>query len=219
MTMQHIPRHASEASCQNCQGTVFVIEDDPDMRRSLDKIFQEAGLAVRTFAGPHEFLESFRPEMIGCLVLDLELPGMSGLELHEALVKRGCQLPFIMITGYGDVPCVIEAFRRGAVDFIEKPFRSAQLVSRVQQAIDSMIADVRKQKECSEIAELCQSLTPRERELMDLLVAGRPPKQAAHEMGISTKTAYIHRARVLEKMQVETVLQLVQRVRRAADDN
>jgi len=213
MTVQHISSDAVDTSNEKIRPTVFIIDDDRDMRRSLDKVFKEAGLPVRTFASPEDFLEIFHPEMIGCLVIDLELPGMNGLQLHEALVQRGCQLPFVMITGYGDVPRVIQAFRQGAVDFIEKPFRSAQLLSRVQQALDAMMTGVRQRQECSEIAELCQGLTPRERELMDLLVAGLSPKQAACEMGISPKTAYIHRTQVLAKMQVETVLQLVQRVR------
>ena len=141
---------------------------------------------------------------------------MNGLELQQALEERGCQLPFVMITGYGDVPRVVEAFHQGAVDFIEKPFRSAQLLTIVRQMLDSKMQDVREQEESVQFTERCQTLTPRERELMDLLVAGLSTKQAAHEMGISPKTAYIHRGQVLEKMEVEGVTQLLKLVLRTS---
>ncbi|MCA9143097.1 MAG: response regulator transcription factor [Planctomycetaceae bacterium] len=217
MAVKHPLRDADNESPDDVRDSVFVVDDDVDMRRSLDVMFQDAGLSVNTFASPEEFLEYFRPEMRGCLVLDLQLPGMSGLELQEALANQGCQLPFIMITGYGDVPQVIEAFRRGAVDFIEKPFHAEQLLSRVRNALESMKSDLRSHEVQSGMSALCEGLTPRERELMDFLVSGLSTKQAALEMGISPKTAYVHRARVLEKMQVESVLQLVQRLQSATN--
>ena len=217
MAVKHPLRDADNESPDDVRDSVFVVDDDVDMRRSLDVMFQDAGLSVNTFASPEEFLEYFRPEMRGCLVLDLQLPGMSGLELQEVLANQGCQLPFIMITGYGDVPQVIEAFRRGAVDFIEKPFHAEQLLSRVRNALESMKSDLRSHEVQSGMSALCEGLTPRERELMDFLVSGLSTKQAALEMGISPKTAYVHRARVLEKMQVESVLQLVQRLQSATN--
>lgn len=216
MTARHSLSNADDESQEDVRDSVFVVDDDDDMRHSLDIMFQDAGLSVITFARPEEFLEYFQPEMLGCLVLDLQLPGMSGLELQEALAKKGCQLPFIMITGYGDVPQVIEAFRRGAVDLIEKPFRSEQLLARVRKAMETMKSDLRSREAQSGMSELCESLTPRERELMSFLVSGLSTKQAALEMGISPKTAYVHRSRILEKLQVESVLQLVQRFQSAS---
>lgn len=216
MTAHPAPNNAEHPPSKESLGNVFVVDDDRDMRRSLEMIFQEAGIAVNTFESPKEFLDYYQLEMRGCLVLDLELPGMSGLELQEALAERGCQLPFVMITGYGDVPRVIEAFRRGAVDFIEKPFRSEQLLSRVRKALASLREETRKEREQSGISKQSNSLTARERELMEHLLSGLSTKQAAQKMVISPKTAYVHRARVLEKMRVESVLQLMQRFRQTS---
>lgn len=211
MIVRDVVNEQADALGNQMALTVFIIDDDEDMRHSLGNILQDTGYEIRMFSSPEEFLAYYRPEFRGCLILDLELPGMNGLELHEALLKQGSSMPFIMITGYGDVPRVIEAFRRGAVDFIEKPFRSAQLLTRVQQMLELVQDEILKEQEHSTTQSLVHSLTPRERELMELLTRGFSTKKAAAEMGISPKTAHVHRSRVLEKMQVESVSQLIRK--------
>ena len=202
----------SEFVQESKHATVFLVEDDDAMRRSLEQMLADAGLTVESFRDPQEFLECFEPCRVGCLVLDLRLPGMNGLELYEHVANRGWKLPFVIITGYGDVPLVIDAFRKGAIDFIEKPFRFQQLLDRVHQAIAQTLCENRKETEEEVFTARRDSLTPREREFMDLLLTGLSTKRAAARLGISPKTAHIHRAKVLEKMEVGSVVQLVQLV-------
>ena len=191
---------------------MFVVDDEPGMRKSLDRLLRSAGLEAECYASAEAFLREYDPHRAGCLILDVCMEHMTGLELQKELNARRVTLPIIVISGYADVPNVVTAVKGGAVDFLEKPFNDELLLERVQQAIR---LDHRQRMEAvraSATAERLQSLTPRETQVMELLVAGRRTKQIAHDLNISPKTADIHRAHVLEKMKVDTVVDLVRLV-------
>lgn len=197
--------------------TVFIVDDDASVRDSLEYLLRSVGLGAKKFASATEFLDAYDPASPGCLVLDIRMPGMSGLELQEELVERGSVLPIIFITAHGDVPMAVQAVKTGAVDFLVKPFRDQELLDRVQQAIQDD-ANVRGQLENrAAIADCIASLTPREREVMDLVVDGKANKVIAVDLGISQRTVEIHRARVMEKIKVASVAQLVQMVIRSRE--
>ncbi len=161
------------------------------------------------FASGDEFLEKVDDHRAGCLVLDIRMPGLGGLELQEELIRRGSALPIIFITGHGDVPMAVDAMQKGAVDFIQKPFRDQDLLDRVREALISDEQQRKKQQEHAEIAERLARLTNREREVFDLVVTGKPNKVIAYELGVSQRTVEIHRARVMEKMQARSLADLV----------
>ncbi len=189
--------------------TVFIVDDDDEVRESLEDLVDSVGLSARTFANAPAFLADYSPEHVGCLLLDIRMPGMSGLELQQALRSKGSSLPVIFITGHGDIPMAVEAMRRGAVDFIEKPYRDQELLDRVNAAVE---AGQRRQNERAEIEAIAQrsaTLTPREREVMDLIVLGQANKVIAIDLGLSQRTVEVHRARVMEKMEVRSLAQLV----------
>lgn len=189
---------------------VYVVDDDEPMRDSLVWLLESQGFAVQSFPSAERFLEAYREDMCGCLVLDVRMPGMSGLELYERLSARRSALPVIFVTGHGDVPMAVSALKKGAVDFIEKPFNHKEMLLLVAQSL----ALDRTQREDRARAEAVQrrvaSLTDREREVMELIVAGRMNRQIADDLGISVKTVEVHRARVMEKMAVGSVAELVQ---------
>lgn len=189
--------------------TVFVIEDDADMRRSLERYLQSEGLKVDSYESPRHFLQAFSPSVPGCLVIDLRLPGMSGLELYDTLRSLGCDLPFIMITGHGEVPCTVEAIQYGALDFIEKPFPCERLLRRIRQAIELNTQSRRERAARAGIESRLESLTAREREILDYVLAGRLSKEIARELGISIKTVEVHRSKLMRKMKAESVHELV----------
>jgi two-component system, LuxR family, response regulator FixJ len=192
--------------------TVFVVDDEPGMRKSLDRLLRSAGLQAECFGNAETFLREYDPCRPGCLILDVCMDHMTGLELQKELNARRILLPTIVISGYADVPNVVKAVKGGAVDFLEKPFNDELLLERVQQAIR---LDQRQRMEAvraSATEARMRSLTPRETQVMELLVAGRRTKQIAHDLSISPKTADIHRAHVLEKMKVDTVVDLVRLV-------
>jgi len=189
--------------------TVFVVDDDGPMRRGLEFLVRSAGYEVRGFESAEVFLEDYEPSMRGCLLLDVRMPGMSGLELQEHLRAERINLPVVIVTAYADVPMAVRAMRAGAFDFIEKPFEGSALLDRVRRAMtcdDDMRLDDAKRRRLNARLE---SLTPREREVMELVVAGLLNKQVAAELGISMKTVENHRARVMEKMKAESLAGLV----------
>jgi FixJ family two-component response regulator len=188
---------------------VFVVDDDPAMRDSLRWLIESTGLQVETFADAQTFLARIRPELPGCLVLDVRMPGMSGLDLQAELTRRGIGLPTIVVTGHAEVPMAVRAVKAGAIDFIEKPFSDQLLLDRVRQGIemDRQERDGRARR--AEILRRMSLLTQREREVLDLVVVGKANKEIAAALHLSPKTVEVHRAHVMEKMQASSVAELV----------
>lgn len=192
--------------------TIYVVDDDEAMRDSMTWLLEGEGYRVSCFDSAEAFLGARHDSMRGCIVLDVRMPEMSGLELQERLDTLGSRLPIIFITGHGDVPMAVSALQRGACDFIEKPFHNEDLLSRIERALelDRQLA-VRQQRNGA-ISHRLEQLTQREREVMQLVVAGKLNKQIADELDISMKTVEAHRARVMEKMGVRTLAELVKAV-------
>jgi two-component system response regulator FixJ len=190
---------------------VYVVDDDPQVRESLELFVRSVGLDVRTYASAEEFLDDYTdsPAPPRCLVLDVRMPGLSGPGLQERLVKDGIHIPTVMITGYANVPMAVQAMRSGAVYFLEKPVSRQALLERIQEAIDQDAAARHEQARRAEVVARVTRLSQREREVMDLLIVGKHAKQIAAELGISEKTVAKHRARVFEKMEVDSIAQLV----------
>jgi len=191
------------------ESTVFVVDDDAELRESLGWLLESAGLRVKSYSTAQEFLAQYKSEEPGCLLLDVRMPGLSGLDLQEELRRRGVPPPIIIMTGHARVPIAVRALKGGAIDFIRKPFSDQSLLERIRQAIDLDRRTRQMRVECMKFAALLTDLTPREREVMDLVIAGKPNKIIAADLGISSKTVEIHRGRVMEKMQVESVAELV----------
>jgi FixJ family two-component response regulator len=188
---------------------VFVIDDDASMRDAVSRLLNAVGLTVQTFASAREFLAGRLPDVPGCAVLDVRLPGLSGLDLQREMVKRGIHIPVIFITGHGDIPMSVQAMKAGAVEFLTKPFRDQDLLDAVRSGIQ---LDRQGRKERAELAELrdgLRQLTPREREVMSLVVAGLLNKQIALRLGTSEKTIKIHRSHVMQKMRADSLADLV----------
>ncbi|MCW5889652.1 MAG: response regulator transcription factor [bacterium] len=198
--------------------TVFVVDDDPAMRDSLRWLLESVGLAVVTHATATDFLGARDPDAPGCLVLDVRMPGMSGLDLQTELVRRGDEIPTIVITGHAEVPMAVRAVKAGALDFIEKPFSDQLLLDRVRQAIDVDRRQREQRARRDEARRRVALLTAREREVMDLVVAGRANKEIAAALGLSPKTVEVHRARVMEKMDVDSLAELIRVALQAAGD-
>lgn len=197
--------------------TVFVVEDDEAVRTSLGVLLGLHGLPTRGFASAEEFLAALRPGWSGCLVVDLRMPGMSGLELLERLRQAGVELPAIVITAHGDVANTRSSFRAGAVDFFEKPVDNDALVAAVRDALDRDAARRREARERAEIRERLERLTAREREVLDLVAAGRHNREIAAALGISPRTVEVYKARMMEKLQVRRIPDVVRLVLRARD--
>ena len=192
--------------------TIFVVDDDEAMRDSMSWLLEGEGYKVICFESAQSFLEARRDHMRGCIVLDVRMPEMSGLELHEKLDTLGSQLPIIFVTGHGDVPMAVAALQRGACDFIEKPFHNAELLSRIERALELDTQTAARRKHNDAISHRLNQLTQRESEVMKLVVVGKLNKQIADELDISMKTVEAHRARVMEKMGVRTLAELVKAV-------
>jgi len=188
---------------------IYVVDDDEAMRDSMTWLLEGEGWPVATFASGERFLADYHAGMKGCLVLDVRMPDMSGLELYERLVDRRCALPVIFVTGHGDVPMAVAALQRGACDFIEKPFHNEDLLSRIRRALNVDAENAARRQRDGEITHRLAQLTQREREVMNLVVAGKLNKQIADELDISMKTVEAHRARVMDKMGVRTLAELV----------
>lgn len=192
--------------------TIHVVDDDEAMRDSMTWLLEGEGYQVACFDSAEAFLKAYRSDMHGCLVLDVRMPEMSGLELQEKLDSMGSQLPVIFVTGHGDVPMAVSALQRGACDFIEKPFHNEDLLSRIVRALGVDRELTARRQRDGAISSRLDQLTQREREVMDLVVAGKLNKQIADELNISMKTVEAHRARVMEKMGVRTLAELVKAV-------
>lgn len=189
--------------------TVFIVDDDAAIRFAMQALMDSVNLNHEIFASADEFLEKIAGQRPGCLVLDIRMPGLGGLELQEELIKRGNTLPIIFITGHGDVPMAVEAMQKGAVDFIQKPFRDQELLDRIREALATDEERREAQQHHAEVAHRLERLTNREREVFDLVVTGKPNKVIAYELGVSQRTVEIHRARVMEKMQARSLADLV----------
>ena len=189
--------------------TVFVIDDDKAVRDSLGLLLKSMNIACRLFESAPAFLDKYDPEWSGCIVLDIRMPGMSGMELQKELIERQCSLPVIFVTGHGDVPMAVEAMHNGAVDFIQKPFRDQELLDRINHAlaIDTERRSEEEQKRA--LQDRLRTLTPREREVMSCVVRGLANKVIAMDLELSQRTVEIHRARVMEKMQARSLAELV----------
>jgi two-component system response regulator DctR len=191
---------------------VFVVDDDAAIRDSLVWLFRSRGLTALSFPSGEAFLEAFRPDLDGCIVADIRMDGISGLELFDRLKDLGCRLPVVFLTGHGDVPIAVSALKRGARDFIEKPFNDNDLVDIVIKALDEEASRRATEQQSQERELRLDSLTQRERQVLDLLLAGKLNKQIADELGIAMRTVEVHRARVFEKMGVRNAVELAGRL-------
>mgnify|MGYP001546211969 FL=1 len=189
--------------------TIFVVDDDPAMRDSLQALLESSGMDVRTFASAGEFLAGDAPARRGCLIADIRMPDMDGLELQQALVDRHAHLPVIVMTGHGDVALAVRAMKAGAVDFLEKPFEESVLLKSVERALSKADTHEEHSRLANEAETRLSALTERERDVLNLLVAGKANKVIAHELSISPRTVEIHRGRVMEKTGVRSLAELV----------
>ena len=196
----------------NARPTIFIVDDDAAVRDALKLLLRSVGQAVETFGSAQEFLDAYSEDRPGCLVLDIRMPGMSGLELQQRLNEKHSILPIIFITGHGDVPMAVEAMQAGAVDFIQKPFRDQDLIDRINQALEKDSSNRAALGERNDIRRRLETLTPREREVLDLVVHGKANKVIAGDLKLSQRTVEIHRARVMEKMQASSLAHLVRLV-------
>ena len=198
----------SQSTC-GVQPTIFLVDDDAAALQSLRWLLESVSLRVEAYRSPREMLEAYDPEVPGCLVVDLRMPGMSGLELQEELLRRDCRHPIIFLTGHGDVTTCSRAYRNGAFDFLEKPVNDQALVDVVNRAVGADLERRARRASRPDFRALAAALTPREQQVMDLLVAGKTVKQIAVELNVGFPTAARHRSRVLEKMQVSNDVELV----------
>ncbi len=189
--------------------TVFIVDDEEPMRNALQRLFRGAGLNVKAHASARDFLDAYRPDDAGCLLLDLMMPGMTGLELQAALAQRGFRLPIIFLTGAGQIATAVTAMKAGAVDFIEKPFDNGFLVARVKRALELAAGRTIAHQSGDECRRRLAVLTPREREVMQHIVTGNTSKETGRLLGVSHRTVEIHRARIMEKTGADSLADLV----------
>jgi len=197
--------------------TVHVVDDEEEVRSALQWLLETAGYRVHTYAGAAAFLEAYAPDEPECLVLDVYMPEMTGLALIDTLNQRGARVPVIVVTGHGDVDMAVQALKSGAHDFLQKPFDDEQLLERVVAALGHSENAARRRREHLQTAGQLDSLTPREREVLELLLVGLTSKRIAARLGVSPRTAEVHRARVMQKMGTNSVAELVTRVVRYRD--
>ena len=189
--------------------TVFVVDDEEPMRNALRRLLRAAGLKTGVFASAADFLNAYTPDQAGCLLLDIAMPGMTGLELQAALIQRGIGIPIVFLTGSGQIATAVAAMKAGAMDFIEKPFDNDLLVARIRHVLKVRADRGRAHADSGEIRQRVARLTPREREVMKLIAAGNTSKMTGRLLGSSHRTVEIHRARIMEKMQANSLADLV----------
>jgi FixJ family two-component response regulator len=189
--------------------TVFIVDDDEAVRSALRLLMKSVGHAATSFDSAQEFLARYSPQQPGCLVLDVRMPGMSGMELQQELNRRGAIIPVIFISGHGDIPMAVEAMQHGAFDFLQKPFKDQDLLDRVTRALLADATARAQLLQVEHIRALLGTLTPREREVLDMVVSGKPNKIMAADLNLSQRTVEVHRARVMEKMHARSLAQLV----------
>ncbi len=188
---------------------VYIVDDDQAIRHAMGLLLKSVGLQHQVFASADEFLETHTGNNDGCLVLDIRMPGLSGLELQQKLTEMDSSLPIIFITGHGDIPMAVDAIQKGAFDFIQKPFRDQELLDRISEALSTARKREVEREHKTDVQDRIATLTKREHEVLDLVVTGKPNKIIAHELGVSQRTIEIHRARVMEKMRAKSLAELV----------
>jgi len=191
------------------QPAIFVVDDDVSAREGIEDLLQSVGLRVMAFSSPLEFLEYERPEVPGCVILDVRLTNTSGLEFQKVLAEAGIDLPVIFVTGHGDIPMSVMAMKSGAIEFLTKPFREQSLLDAVNAGIEKDRQRREELKFVSELRRRFESLTPRERDVFALVVTGRPNKQLAVELGLSEMTVKVHRSQITKKMKATSIVELV----------
>jgi len=201
--------HGGECPMTERDTIVFVVEDDPALRDALQRLMRSVGLRAQTFGSAQEFLSSQRPDAPACLVLDVRLPGLSGLDLQRELAKAGIELPIIFISGYGDIPMSVQAMKAGAVEFLTKPVRPQDLLDAIQQAIERDRSARHERADMADLRRRFNSLTPREQQVMELVVAGLLNKQIAAKLGTSEITIKVHRSQLMRKMRAKSLPELV----------
>ncbi len=191
---------------------VFIVDDDPDVRDSLSRLVRAAGFEVECFEGADAFLADWREDRPGCLVTDIRMPGMTGLELQERMRSEGSSIPTIVLTGHGDVPGAVRALKGGALDFLQKPYEPDVLLVRIAEALEEDARTRKARERAAEVEARLSQLTPREREVMSLVVEGKANKVIAIDLGISERTVELHRGRVMHKLGARSVPDLIRKV-------
>ena len=193
----------------NSESTVFLVDDEVSVLRALSRLLRSAGLNVETFRSGQEFLQRYDANAAGCLVLDIAIPGLNGLELQQTLNFKGIELPIIFVTGHGDIPMSVQAMKRGALDFLTKPTNDEDLLSAIRAGLERDRTNRQARAELAEIQQRLATLTPRERQVLVEVISGKLNKQVAAHLGVGEKTIKVHRARVIKKMKVQSVADLV----------
>ena len=197
------------------EATVFLVDDEPSVLKAIARLLRASGLNVETFLSPQEFLDGYDPNTTGCLVLDVAMPGLNGLDLQEALCSKAIELPIIFLTARGDIPMSVQAMKRGAVDFLQKPANDKELLEAIRIGIDRDLANKQVRADRLGIQQRLATLTAREKEVLRHVISGKPNKQVAAALGVVEKTIKVHRGRIMTKMKVRSLADLVRVAERA----
>ncbi len=193
---------------------VFLVDDDPDMQESIRSLLKSVGLPLESYTTAQDFLDKYDRSKEGCMILDVRMPGMSGLDLQQRMKEKGIDLPIIVVSGHADVPMTVRAIKTGAIDLIEKPFNDQVLLDRIHEGLEENSRRQQQKEESAEVVERMETLTPREKEVLNMVVSGKTNKNIAADLNISRKTLDIHRSKVLQKMKAESIADLVRMVLR-----